>query len=159
MRDITVYLCSSITEFERERKLISVYIHEIETKLREKGDVSLKVLRCEFSDNAMALGGLQRVYNKEIEESDLTVFLFGENAGEYTLQELDVAVAAHRKKAQPGDHILILCRHDPFRGPGGCALLKDKINRYRLDYSVFAETDTILLRILEKVVLLLQDNQ
>ena len=56
---------------------------------------------CEDMDNAIALSRKQEEYNAEIRDSDLVFFLFLTKAGQYTLEEFEVAYKSFRDTNKP----------------------------------------------------------
>lgn len=101
-----VFIASSIVEFERERKKIQALGSSFVPLLaKAEPYVSFVVDVCENASSRVVLSGKQAEYNEQIRRDDLFVVIAGEKLGEYTLEEVQVAVEAynHRKEVLAGD--------------------------------------------------------
>ena len=153
MKEYNIFLCSSIVEFEEERMKLAAYIQNISNGITQKRfDTAVYLHKCEYMDNALADEGMQKTYNEELCRSELVVFLFGENAGEYTLEEL--ACAAEHFGEDSKNRICVLSRHDPYRAEEGSTLknLEHMLDKYRLRWVQFENIEGVKLAIAEKLL-------
>jgi hypothetical protein len=100
MTDVTIFLASSIEEFKHERTEIGDFFRVINDCYVERG-LYFHLAMCEDMDDAIAQGRKQQEYNQQIVESAFIFFLFYYKTGEYTLEELDVAIDAYRRTGKP----------------------------------------------------------
>ena len=90
MNYIKIFLASSITEFEKERRELGDYIRSLNDIYVKQG-LYFELNLCEDLSNAVDRERKQEQYNRIIRESQFFYILFGKNAGEYTVEEFDVA--------------------------------------------------------------------
>lgn len=151
MKTYQIFLCSSIVEFEQERLILHDYIQKLSKITKAARNTSLILRKCENMDNRLELDGKQNFYNQEIIRSELVVFLFGEKAGAYTLEELDTAADAFGEER--GSRICVLCTKDPYHSEE--ATLKELagwLDKYRLRFALFSHMDTVKLNILTRLM-------
>ena len=96
MKEISIFLASSIDEFKNERVDLGDFIRKVTDQTIEQ-DIYLRFTKCEDLSNAVAKSRKQEEYNKEICNSDFFYVLFGNKAGDYTIEELEVAVQAFKE--------------------------------------------------------------
>ena len=146
MKEYKIYLCSSIDEFRNERDSIQEFFYDLDMKAREKGK-KIILNRCEIEDPRMRLEGSQTLYDKHIRESDLIIFLFGMQAGEYTLHELDVAAEYNKR-------IIVFCKESPkISNNESLIMLYKKLNEYHIEPLLLESIEYIELIILEQLFL------
>ena len=118
--------------------------------MRKKKNISLDIIKCENLDNKIIPSGMQRMYNNEIIKCDIALFLFGKEAGEFTLEELDVA-AEHFAKDK--EKIIVMCMEDPYKSETiSLKKLAEKLTKYRIDRKIFCNIETIEKEILMKLI-------
>lgn len=151
MKNINIFLASSIVEFETERKKIFNFVRKnLGDEMRKKKNISLDIIKCENLDNKIIPSGMQRMYNNEIIKCDIALFLFGKEAGEFTLEELDVA-AEHFAKDK--EKIIVMCMEDPYKSETiSLKKLAEKLTKYRIDRKIFCNIETIEKEILMKLI-------
>lgn len=94
-------------------------------------------------DNCVEAERKQNIYNKEIETSDIALFLFDKTAGDYTLEELDIAAQSCTKK-NISDRICALCRRDPYASEDeGLKRLAERLSKYCILQKQFEHIDTV----------------
>ena len=153
MKEYNIFLCSSIVEFQEERQKLAAYIQNISRNIAQKRfGTSVYLHKCEYMDNALAAEGMQKTYNEEICRSELVVFLFGEKAGEYTLEELSCAAEYFGETAK--NKICVLSRYNPYCAEESSALsnLAHMLDKYRLRYVQFENLESVKLTIIEKLL-------
>lgn len=91
MKTINLFLASSVDEFDAEREIFEHYMN----LKSEDQDIDIHVLRCENYYSYLTKEHAQEKFNKAIRESDFCVFLFFTKAGQYTVEEYQVAKHAN----------------------------------------------------------------
>lgn len=100
MKFIKIFLASSIVEFRDERYELAAFINSL-NNICVKKDVYLKMEICEELSNCVAQNRKQDEYNAYICDSDYLIMLFGKNAGEYTIEEFNVAWEHRQANGNP----------------------------------------------------------
>lgn len=153
MQNIQIFLASSIVEFEEERKQIHDFIQETERILREKRDISLKLIKCENMDNNIVPKGKQNEYDKEIKRSDIVIFLFGEKAGDFTIHELEISA---EEFADRKSKIVVLCRKDPYKSDDDTLKkLANTLTKHKVRHKIFVSLTDIKVEFLMKLITVL----
>ncbi len=154
MREIKIFLASSIVEFETERKELLDFVRKkLGDKMREKKNISLEVIKCENLDNKIVVSGMQKMYDDEIRKSDIVLFLFGKNAGEFTLGELDVA-AEHFKSSK--EKIIVMCMENPYKSENETLKeLANRLTKYRIEHKMFSNIEAIKNELLMKLIFMI----
>ena len=92
MREIKIFVASSINELEIERLEIGDFIRRINDNLRDQNIRIVKEM-CEYESNAISTNGRkQEDYNELIRNSDFFYMLIGEKVGQYTIEEFNEAL-------------------------------------------------------------------
>ena len=104
MKEVSVFLASSIDEFKYERIDLGDFIRKITDQTIEQ-DLYLKFSVCEDMSNSVSKNRKQEEYNQEIRKSDFFYVIFGKKAGEYTIEELDVAVQQFKETGKPDIYV------------------------------------------------------
>jgi len=97
--EIKVFLASS-SELELERAHIGDLFNDINSILADK-DVRLRLLKWENFNPAFTGERKQGEYDQQVKKADIFIALFRSLAGKYTLEEADVAKAAHAQNHRP----------------------------------------------------------
>ena len=100
MKEVSVFLASSIDEFKYERIDLGDFIRKITDQTIEQ-DMYLKFSVCENMSNSVSKSRKQEEYNQEIRKSDFFYVIFGKKAGEYTIEELDIAAQQFKETGKP----------------------------------------------------------
>ncbi|MDO4322162.1 MAG: hypothetical protein Q4C61_06510 [Lachnospiraceae bacterium] len=148
MKVIKFFLASSIVEFKHEREELGNYIRALNDIYVQRG-IYFELTICEDLSNAVAKERKQEEYNEKIRESQFFYILLGKEAGEYTIEEFDVALEKFRESGAP--HIYTYFK----QLPGGEQASESVLNfMERLDkqighyFSMFTHLDSIKLNIL-----------
>jgi hypothetical protein len=97
MKEIKIFLASSIVEFADDRISLKNLIRKIDDILVDH-DIYLRMFICEYADNAVADERKQNEFLREIDDSDVFLILVGKNLGNFTLEEYQYAVAVYEKR-------------------------------------------------------------
>ena len=100
MKIIKVFLASSIVEFKYERMELGNFVRLLNERCAERG-IYVKLRLCEDMSKAISDKRKQEEYNQEIRASRLFYALFGREAGKYTLEEFEVALAQFKASGTP----------------------------------------------------------
>lgn len=90
-KTIKIFLGSSITELENERLKLADYINNTVAPILENGGWNVHLFKCNDDPSGNFGGSSQIVIDKELSQSDISVFLFKKKAREKTIHEFDLA--------------------------------------------------------------------
>ena len=100
-----IFIGSSIRgEGRIERDKTDDYFYKLGDEVQLRG-AQLRLFGCITWDNRMREGGSQEALNKMIEDSDASVFMLAGDVGDYTREEIDIALAATIKSGKPKVYI------------------------------------------------------
>ena len=97
MREIPIFIASSIREFQYERLLLSPAIERLNNSYKNLG-VQLKWNRPETQDKILVYGGSQLTYDEYIRQCEIFVLIVGNRVGTYTRHELNIALERFRRE-------------------------------------------------------------
>lgn len=148
MKYIKIFLASSLTEFKEDRRELGDYIRKLNNVYFKRG-IYFKLIVCEDFSDSLAEERKQEEYNAEIRDSHYFYIIFGKEAGQYSVEEFDVALEQFKKTGTPRIYTYFQMLPDEndvdesiktFIGR-----LDSELNHY---YSKFSHLDTIKLNIL-----------
>ena len=100
-----IFIGSSIRgEGRIERDKTDDYFYKLGDEVQLRG-AQLRLFGCITWDNRMREGGSQEALNKMIEDSDASVFMLAGDVGDYTREEIDIALTATIKSGKPKVYI------------------------------------------------------
>ena len=100
-----IFVGSSIRgEARAERDKTDDYFYKLGDELRLRG-AQLRLFGCITWDTSMRMEGSQKALNAMIEGSDAAVFMLAGDVGEYTREEIEIALAASKKSGKPKVYI------------------------------------------------------
>ena len=99
-KKIKIFLASSIEDLKLDRTEIGDFFGTLNNIYFDR-DICFYLIKCENYDKAIALGGKQSEYDREIRESDLVFFLFFRKVGDYTKHEFEVALESFKENKRP----------------------------------------------------------
>ena len=100
-----IFVGSSIRgEGRIERDKTDDYFYKLGDEVQLRG-AQLRLFGCITWDNRMREGGSQEALNKMIEDSDASVFMLAGDVGDYTREEIDIALTATIKSGKPKVYI------------------------------------------------------
>ena len=101
MTDVNIFLASSLDDLAGDREKIGNYIRKLNDIYLDRG-VYFRLFECEHESIAMsAEERKQEEYNKRIPDSQLFVALFFNKAGDYTMEEFEVAYRSFKEMGAP----------------------------------------------------------
>ena len=162
VKKIRIFIGSSINEFQEERQDLADYIYFLRGIL-EANNSSIGPIPelCEFEDTALSSNKRkQDDFNELIDRSDICIFMFGNKAGHYSVEELLTALA--RVKVNGTDIPEIDCFFRDFEEGEDIdrmvhtlrILLDEKYVRYSDKRSFFGN---IKLRVVQRLAVLAKD--
>jgi hypothetical protein len=101
LKEIKIFLGSSIVEFEHERNEFKNFIFDMSAKFENSYNTRLIPLMCEDVDPCYADEPTQNIINRMVLSSDLCFFIFFTKAGEFTQLEFDIAKTQFEKTKKP----------------------------------------------------------
>ena len=100
-----IFVGSSIRgEARAERDKTDDYFYKLGDELQLRG-AQLRLFGCITWDNRRRVEGSQKALNAMIEGSDAAVFMLAGDVGEYTREEINIALAASKKSGKPKVYI------------------------------------------------------
>ena len=99
MKQINIFIASS-SELKRERMELVDLIQDLSSEYK-KQDIKLKPVLWEYMDSSMRAERKEDEYLVRLRESEICIVLFWQILGEYTEEELDVAVAEKQAGRMP----------------------------------------------------------
>ena len=99
MEQINIFIASS-SELKRERMELVDLIQDLNREFKKR-DIKLKPVLWEYMDSSMRAERKEDEYLVRLRESDICIVLFWQILGEYTEEELDVAVAEKNAGRKP----------------------------------------------------------
>ena len=103
MKEIKVFLASS-EELKYDRLAFSDLIRKLDN-IYEKRGIRIRLFQWEDFDAAYNDKRKQDEYNEYIKQSDLFLALFRTKAGQFTVEEFELARNEHREKGSPKPHV------------------------------------------------------
>ena len=100
MKDVSIFIASSIREFQEERKQIAVYLEKLNYAYKQDG-VRLNWYRPEIMPHALVNGGAQFPYDEKIRDCQFFVLLIGQEVGKHTEKEFNLALEQFQKSGKP----------------------------------------------------------
>lgn len=150
MKKIKIFLGSSITEFEKERNELELFIRNLSDRFEDDYNIKIVPLRCENMDNHLRVGGTQNTINEElVRESDMCFFIFFTKVGEFTEEEFRVAFEKYTNEGKPKIYIYFKNISDDVSVEASVKKFMEKIDyELRHYHGTFDHIDTVKLRIL-----------
>lgn len=148
MKEVKIFLASSIDEFKYERLDLGDFIRKMTDQTIEQ-DIYLKFTICEDLSNAVAKSRKQEEYNDKIRNSDFFYVIFGNKAGDYTIEELKVAVQQFKETKKPNIYVY---RQKPIENTvvtekGKAALAEIEKEKVNINYRNYNNIDNMKLEI------------
>ena len=141
MKTFKIFVASS-SELKRERMELVDLMQDMNDELEEQ-NIKLKPVLWEYMDSSMRAERKEDEYLVKLRECEICIVLFWQILGEYTVEELDVAI----KEMQSGGHPKEV--HVFFKEPAENAseeltlFKKDFYNKYRIKPTIFDNADTL----------------
>lgn len=154
MKNIDIFIGSSIDEFKTERQELINFIYDLRDILSDNGYVfRLMPKICENEDNAMSLTRKQDDYNLLIKNSRMCLFLFGKKVGNYSLEELNCAFSTFSDRGDGSPVINIFFRNAKDGNPVDPSVekLEAELVGKQKEFFRFSNLETVKYRILQNL--------
>ena len=150
MKQIKIFLASSIDEFKNERNELQCFIDDMAREFRKNYDIDIEVLRCEKVDPRYVKGRSQDEFNELIKNSEMCIFLFFTKAGEYTIEEFEVARKAFEasENGKPKIYTYFKTIDDASAEKSVINFMSELDKKLKHFYQTFSHIDTVKLRVL-----------
>ncbi len=99
MKKVKIFLASSIVELPEEKIHLGDFFNFLNEQYLDKG-IHFSLIQCETDSTIMGSQQLS-VYDPEIRDSDLCLFIFFKKAGDQTKHEFETALENYQKTGQP----------------------------------------------------------
>lgn len=153
MKKIHVFLASSINDLSRERAELGDYFRSLNDRFVDQG-IYFQLHKCEDISDEIAATRKQDEYNEIIRNSDYFYVLFYHHAGQYTVEEFNVALDEFRSSGKPKITTFFHELSDEEVADesvkGFMERLENEIQHY---YNIFSSIDTVKLKILMELAL------
>lgn len=150
MKIINIFLASSIDEFKNERNELQCFINDVAEDFRDRYDTDIRVQRCEKVDPRYVKGRSQDEFNELIKNSEMCIFLFFTKAGEYTIEEFEVARKAFEvsENGKPKIYTYFKTIDDVSVEKSVTDFMSELDKNLKHFYQTFSHIDTVKLRVL-----------
>ena len=145
MNIIKLFIASS-SELKRERMELVDLMQDMNDELEEQ-DIKLKPVLWEYMDSSMRAERKEDEYLVKLRECEICIVLFWQILGEYTVEELDVAIKEMQSGRYPKEvHVF-------FKEPAENAseeltlFKKDFYNKYKLHSNTFYNAGSLRERV------------
>ena len=145
MKTFKIFVASS-SELKRERMELVDLMQDMNDEFEEQ-NIKLKPVLWEYMDSSMRAERKEDEYLVKLRECEICIVLFWQILGEYTVEELDVAI----KEMQSGGHPKEV--HVFFKEPAENAseelisFKKDFYNKYKLHSNTFYNAESLRERV------------
>lgn len=141
MKRINIFIASS-AELKKERMELVDLMQDMNDDL-ERQNFKLKPVLWEYMDSSMRAERKEDEYLAKLRECEVCIVLFWQILGEYTVEELDVAVKEMRSGRFPTE-VHAFCK-EPAQSASNelISFKKDFNNKYRIQPTVFDNADTL----------------
>lgn len=152
MKFIKIFLASSVVEFEAERRQMGDFIRTLNDTYVKRG-IYFELTICEDVTNSIAKERKQQEYNDIIRKSQYFYILFGRKAGEYTIEEFDVALQQFQESGTPRIFTYFMSLPEGERAEQGVVDFMERLDRQLGHYySMFTHLDAVKLNLLLELV-------
>ena len=151
MRKVKIFIGSSIDELRDDRIEIGNFFRQLNDLYLDSG-LYFQLVMCEDYDDAIELDGKQSRYDKEILDSELSVFIFYKKVGTYTEHEFEIAYNQFRAELRPKILTVFKCASD-----GNDVVADVKFFAERLDkelrhyYKTYSNPDSLKLWLIMQI--------
>ena len=135
MKRIDVFIASS-AELKSERMELVDLMQDLNDELETKG-VNFKPVLWEYMDSSMRAGRKEDEYLVKLRECEICIVLFWQILGEYTVEELDVAVKEMRSGRCPKEVHVLFKAPAPNASDELISFKENFYNKYQLNPETF----------------------
>ena len=99
MKEINIFLASSIDDLKYDRQEIGNFIRKLNDIYMP--DIYFRLFMCEDESDVMSKIRKQEEYNEMVKKSQFFFVIFYTKAGEYTVEEFNIALNEFKEKNSP----------------------------------------------------------
>lgn len=147
MKEICLFLASSIVTFEKERNELGNYIRQLNNIYAKRG-IYFRLDICEDISNALSDMRKQDEYNEKVRNSQFFYILIGDNAGKYTMEEFNIALKQNKMTGFPRIYTYFQEKKNNNYTDEIMSFMKRLDNELGHYYTVFSHIDSVKLNIL-----------
>lgn len=138
-----IFIASS-SELRIERMELVDLIQDLEDELTDKG-IKLKPMKWEYMDSSMRERRKEDEYLDELRKSEICIVLFWRSLGEYTVEELDIAVEEKRAGRLP-KFVYVFYKEPAENMTKELVTFKENYQQKYADIPLFMFEDSLTLR-------------
>ncbi len=151
MRKVKIFIGSSIEELKADRIEIGNFFRQLNDLYLDNG-LYFQLVMCEDYDDAIDLEGKQSRYDKEILDSELSVFIFYKKIGNYTEHEFNIAYNQFKKELRPKILTVFKCANNANDVVSDVKFFADKLDReLRHYYKTYSNSDSLKLWLIMQI--------
>lgn len=151
MRKIKIFIGSSIDELHDDRVAIGNFFRQLNDIYLERG-LYFQLIMCEDYDDAIELEGKQSRYDKEIEDSELSIFIFYKKVGIYTEHEFEIAYSHFKSELRPKILTVFKCINDASEIVESAKHFANRLDKeYKHYYKTYTNTDSLKLWLIMQI--------
>ncbi len=151
MRKIKIFIGSSIEELKEDRIAIGNFFRQLNDLYLDNG-LYFQLIMCEDYDDAIELEGKQSKYDKEIEDSELSVFIFYKKVGVYTEHEFEIAFDHFKAEHRPKILTVFKCVNDASEIVESVKDFASRLDKeYKHYYKTYTNTDSLKLWLIMQI--------
>ncbi len=151
MKKVKIFIGSSIEELKEDRVAIGNFFRQLNDLYLDNG-LYFQLVMCEDYDDAIELEGKQSKYDKEIEDSELAVFIFYKKVGTYTEHEFQIAYSQFRRELRPKILTVFKCADSSNEIISDVKFFADKLDKeLQHYYKTYSNTDSLKLWLIMQI--------
>ncbi len=150
MKKEDVFIASSINDLGDDRLYLHGDLGEINKEYVCSGkDIYFRFVFCEDAGGEVKYDGSQEELNERIKASAVTVVIFNEKVGKYTVEELEIALETQKNSGHP--FVFLYFRKDAECDPVGKEKVLELAREYGLEPKEYADPSEIVNTVFQKI--------
>jgi hypothetical protein len=142
MRKTIKFFIASSAELKRERMELVDMIQDMNDELETK-NIKIKPVLWEYMDSSMRAERKEDVYLAKLRDCEICIVLFWQILGEYTVEELDVAVKEMRSGRCPKEVHVLFKAPAPNASDELISFKENFYNKYQLNPETFNDISSL----------------
>lgn len=158
MKKVKIFIGSSIEELKDDRREIGNFFRQLNDLYLDNG-IYFQLIMCEDYDDAIETDGKQSKYDKEILDSELSVFIFFKKVGQYTEHEFNLAYNSFKAELRPKILTVFKCVDDAGQVLDSVKFFADKLDKeLKHYYKTYVNSDSLKLWLIMQIKTMGLDN-
>ncbi|MBQ7906820.1 MAG: hypothetical protein IJ309_02485 [Clostridia bacterium] len=158
MKKVKIFIGSSIEELKDDRREIGNFFRQLNDLYLDNG-VYFQLIMCEDYDDAIETDGKQSKYDKEILDSELSVFIFFKKVGQYTEHEFNIAYDSFKAELRPKILTVFKCIDDAGQVLDSVRFFADRLDKeLKHYYKTYVNSDSLKLWLIMQIKTMGLDN-